>query len=259
MKVIMKLFAVAAAALAFASHAHADKLVVNNDEWTWSNTGFNTAGDVATANFAINVGNFLAGANGTIHAYSNNFGFTQNKLSSALTGAGFSYSTGTGFAFTDANLAGIDALFLGGFALNAGEINVLRTYIAGGGGVYIAGGTAAIAGGSAGEAAAWNALLNDYDLAFGSSYNGVSGNIDTSGFGHAVFSAASPLFINNGNSIFNSGTQAQVFGSDNGNQGGALFAVVDTTPTTTVSEPGAIGLMGLMLLALGVAARRRNA
>ncbi len=249
-----KTFAAAAAGVgAMLGAAFAGNIVVNNDEWTWSDTGFMTAGDVSTANFAINVAEFIAGPGGTIHAYTNNFGFSQSKLATTLTDAGFTYSTGNGFAFTEANLAGYDAIFLGGYYLSATEIAVLQSFIADGGGVYLAGGTAA-GGGAAGEAAAWNPFLGAYGLEFETVYNGVGGNIDTSGFAHEIFDAASPLYQNNGNSIRKNGGSAEVFGNDN-DQNGHLYAVVEMEGVT-VSEPALIGLFGLGLIGLGFARRR---
>jgi hypothetical protein len=172
--------------------AMAATIVVNNDEWTLSDTGFASAAD--TGQF---VANLVAEFGPTIHAYSGNFGFTQGSLATAMANAGATYTTGTGFDFTAANLSAYDAVFLGGFYLDAAGIAELSSYVASGGGVYIAGGTNV--GGPAAEAAAWNGFLAPFGVQMNPFYNGVSGNVAVSG--DAIFDGVSALYQNNGNGL----------------------------------------------------------
>lgn len=125
--------------------AQAGTVVVNADEWALSDSGFTQAGAANVTRFVANlVGEF----GGIIHAYSSNFGYTGSSLATAMTAAGASYSVGTGFDFTASNIAGFDALLLGGTYLSATEQDVLSDFVAGGKGVYISAGTGI--GGAAG-------------------------------------------------------------------------------------------------------------
>jgi hypothetical protein len=169
-------------------------IFVANDEWTLSNTGFASAGSTATF-----VTNLVAEMGPKIHAYTNNFGFTQSSLASAMSAAGATYTTGTAFAFTLANISGFDAIFLGGFALDDDGISALSSYVAAGGNVYIAGGTSTIAGGAAGEAAAWNGFLAPFGVQMAPTFNGLSGNIAVSG--DPLFAGVTSLYQNSGNGL----------------------------------------------------------
>ena len=199
------------------------KIIVDNDEWTLSDTGFGNAPD--TGRFAVNVAALLASSPpANIHAYSNNFSFTGSYLATVLTTAGYTYTTGTNFPFTLDNISRFKALFLGGDYLTADQISTLIAYVNGGGNVYLTGGTGI--GGAAVEAAAWNPFLNVFGLSFESFYNNVTGNIPVSG--HVIFVGVSALYQNNGNSI--SGIGVVCCGSV------GLYAVVETSvPTTNIS------------------------
>ncbi len=230
--------------ITFASPGAKAVIIVNNDEWTLSDTGFANV-PVDTSLFATNLANFFAGGGtGTFHAYTSNFGFTGSSLASTLSGAGYTYTTGTGFAFTPANISGFDAVFLGGYYLNAGEIATLIDYVNSGGNVYLAGGTGI--GGAAAEAAAWNPFLNAFGLTFGSSYNGIVGNVDVTAATHPIFNGVSMLYQNNGNSLSGPGIEV----SSNG-QG--LYAVVSAVPV-----PAAFWLFGSGLLGMATIWRREN-
>ena len=206
----------------FAGESEATTIFVNHDEWTLSNSGFGAAPDTGTF-----VANLVAEMGPKIHAYSNNFGFNQSSLASAMASAGATYTVGiAGFDFTLGNLSTYDAIFLGGFALDAAGIDALTSYVSGGGNVYIAGGTAAIAGGSAGEAAAWNSFLSPFGVQMSSSFNGVAGTHPV--FGDSLFDGVSALYQNNGNglsgpSVFCCGTQGGLYAvyrtDDNGGPG----------------------------------------
>lgn len=215
--------------------ANAGTIFVSHDEWTLSNTGFANAAD--TGQFVSNlVGEFGT----TIHAYTNNFGFTQSSLASAMSSAGATYTTGTGFAFNLANIGGFDAIFLGGFALSASELSDLSTYVANGGGVYLAGGTGSL-GGAAAEAAAWNGFLAPFGVQMDTVFNGVGGT--TAVAGDPIFNGVSGLYQNNGNGL--SGSSVFCCGSD------GLYAInrMDEVP---VSAPPTLALMGVALVGLGL-------
>lgn len=199
------------------------RIVVNNDEWTLSDVGFASAPD--TGRFALNVAAFLTGgAPARIHAYSNNFSYTGAALAATLSGAGYTYTTGTAFPFTLENISGYEALFLGEDYLTLSEIATLIAYVNGGGSVYLVGGTGI--GGPDAEAAAWNPFLNVFGLAFESPYNNVVGNVAVSG--HAIFDGVSALYQDNGNPI--SGTGVVCCAGL-----GGLFAVA--VPSDTINIP----------------------
>jgi len=156
-----------------------------------------------------------------------------------MSAAGYTYTTGTGFAFTQQNIAGFDAIFLGGYALNATEIDTLIDYARSGGNVYLAGGTAVLS-----EASVWNPFLNAFGLSFASGYNGIAGNIDVTGATHPVFDGVSVLYQNSGSSITGTGVQASLNGQ-------GLYAVV-------VPVPAAVWLFGSGFLGLFAASRRKK-
>jgi hypothetical protein len=177
-----------------AAEAEAATIFVNNDEWTFSNSGF----EIAPAGTATFVSNLVGEMGPKIHAYSNNFGFTGDKLATAMSNAGATYTTGTGFDFTLPNISEYDAIFLGGFALDANGLTALSAYVAAGGNVYIAGGTANIAGGAAGEAAAWNGFLSPFGVQMQPTYAFI-GSVAVSG--DPLFDGVSGLYSNGGNPL----------------------------------------------------------
>jgi hypothetical protein len=178
---------VLASVTAGATSARAGTIVVSNDEWELSDTGFAQAS--STGQF---VQNLVAELGPKIHAYSNNFGFTGGSLASAMGAAGATYTTGAGIVFDLPTLSSYNAVFLGGTYLSAAQITTLEQYVANGGNVYIAGGTGV--GGPAVEADAWNSFLGSFGLSFTSPYNGIAGNIPVSG--DPLFNGVSALYQN---------------------------------------------------------------
>jgi len=226
----------------------AGKIVVHNDEWPLSNTGFATAGAGPTSTYALNLANYFAGGGpGNFLAYSNNFGLTQPDLATTMTGAGHAWTVGTALPFTAANLAPYDAVFL---ALGAGsyDTNEAIAYLNAGGNIYIAAGTGA--GGAAFEAAFWNPLLNTFGLALAPVYNGIGGNIPIAS-AHPVLNGVTQLFQNNGNtvSLFGANPNASIILSTATSAQG-LIGVYDNT--AVIPEPSAFVLLasglGLVLL-----------
>jgi hypothetical protein len=175
-----------------AAESDAATIFVNHDEWTLSNFGFSSAAD--TGKF---VSNLVAEMGPKIHAYSTNTTAFNSSLATAMSNAGATYTSGAGFAFTLENISGYDALFLGGTYLSLGELGVLSNYVAGGGNVYIAGGTGS--GGAATEAAAWNSFLEPFGVQMAPTYNGIGGTLPVSG--DSLFDGVSALYQNNGNSL----------------------------------------------------------
>lgn len=129
-----------------------------------------------------------------------------------------------------------------------------------GGHVYLAGGTAAIAGGASGEAAYWNTFLNVFGLAFGNTYNGVSGNIAITS-AHPIFNGVSALYQNNGNDTLDLALQNPENSVLVMSGGHGLYAIYESSPAVVSAPlPGAafagLGLFGL-LGAVRMARRRR--
>lgn len=223
-----------------AGAASASTVVINNDEWTLSDTGFAST-PTSTAQF---VANLVAEFGTQLHAFSSNFGLTQSSLASAMTAAGATYTTSSAAAFSLGASSGYNALFFGGDYLTAGQLTDLSAYVAGGGNVYIAGGTGA--GGPAAEASAWNAFLAPFGVQMASVYNGISGNISVSG--DPLFAGVSTLFQNNGNGL--SGSSVVCCGTS-----GGLYAVHRTDLAPVPLPAGGLLLLGGLT---GLAAFRRR-
>lgn len=175
--------------------AFAGKVLVMNDEWTLSNTGF-SANPANAAQFALNIAQWATGGGtGSFLAYSGNFGLTESSLANTMTGAGHSWTVSMAGPFNAAALSAYDAVFLAG---NPADNNELINYVNAGGTVILEGGTGW--GGSVNEANQWKAFLNAFGLEYGTSYNGIGGNIATSS-AHPLFSGVTSLYQNNGNSV----------------------------------------------------------
>jgi choice-of-anchor A domain-containing protein len=199
------------------------RIVVNHDEWTFTNTGFSRTGNAAV--FARNVAHwFTGGRPGRFLAYSTNFGLRESTLAATLTSAGHSWSVSTSVPFTLSTLREYDAVFIGG---DVADTSVLTQYVREGGNVYLMAGTGW--GGAASEAARWNPFLEAFGLRFGSVYNGIGGVVGGTST-HPVLSGVPSLFYDNGNTIqrLNSADPHTAIIHAVSNQG--LLAVYDGCP-----------------------------
>lgn len=245
--------------LVYNGPAHAGYLVVNNDEWTFSDTGFAQSPDASV--FINNITNLFTGdQSGNFLAYSENFGLTQSSLANAVTGAGHTWTVSTGNPFTVATLNNYDAVFLAG---TVGGVypnqQTIIDYVQGGGNVYIGAGTGN--GGAAVEAAAWNQVLALAGLEFEGVYNFQSGNIAPIG-PHPLLAGVSSLYFDHGNSIDDlapTDDTGEILFETNGHGMLALGSFGELPPPSVFSpvpEPGMFAVMGLGLIGLRFARRR---
>ncbi len=170
------------------------KIVVNNDEWTLCDEGFEKTPDIKK--FVQNIINwFSGGKKGKILIASTNFGLTQSHFQSTLKDAGFSLDVNPTESYTAEFLSQYCAVFLAG---NEVDNAALTSYVKGGGCVYLAGGTGW--GGAEQEADRWKALLNAFGLKFEPAYNGVDGCIAVNS-NHPIFDGVTQLFQENGSPV----------------------------------------------------------
>jgi hypothetical protein len=226
--------------------AQAGKIVLTNDEWTLSDTGFGQSG-TQPGQFALNVANWFTGSAGNFLVYSNNFGLAGGSLNTVMTGAGYGWTYASPAPNPSlAYLQSFDAVFLAGNNVNN---TTLIDYVNGGGNVFLEGGTASID-----DANAWTTFLNAFGLAYGPNYNGITGNLAINST-HAIFANVSSLYQNNGNDTLDitaSDPRSQVLIDYNGH---GLYAVYDSG-SSAVPEPMTLLLLGLGLI--GVAGARKK-
>lgn len=260
-KTVIAVTVLAVASLTAPSAAQAGYLVVNNDEWTFSNTGFTQSPDANT--FINNITNLFTGDQpGNFLAYSQNFGLTQSSLANAVTGARHSWTVSTAGPFNAATLGNYDAVFLAGSVNSAyPDQQVIIDYVQGGGNVYIGAGTGN--GGAAAEAAAWNQVLALAGLEFDGVYNSQVGNIPPVG-PHPLLAGVSSLYFAFGNSVVDlapTDDTGEILFENNGHGMLALGSFGELPPPSEFSpvpEPGTLAVIGLGLFGLGFARRRRG-
>jgi hypothetical protein len=239
------------------------RLVVNADEWTLDNCCIagTRNGDV----FAINVRNWLTGGvAGNLLGFSNTEpGISDGALGAVLNTNGYTWTQVTpgtvAAANAWANRSSYSAIFLGGQVVP--NMTELIDYVTAGGSVYLMGGTGFTLPG--GEDTYWDPFLARFGLDFGTSYNGIGGDINTSAFatqgpfGAALFTNVNVLFQNNGNNVLNAAVlpadvTRQLFVANQSSLFGAAVINMSNVP-----EPSTYLLLGSGILAIGFVARRR--
>lgn len=263
---------VVAALVCVGSLVHAQRLVVNNDEWTLINAGATNEGATNFNNFVTNLKAYLDSPSKpgcSMLAITTLVG--QSSLSTQMAASpACTYTVNAAAPFTLSNLQNYDAVFLAGpitgVATGAAVAAVLLPYIAGGGNVYIAGGTGAF-GGPVAEANYWNPTLNPLGLSMATFWSPVTSPLTDPVTGtHPLLAGVSQLYYDFGNPLSTTGfnTGARVIESG-GNAGAAsavgLLAVYDraldeiANPRVVPAlHPGMLAM--LMALIAGFAGRR---
>jgi len=195
-------------------------IIVNNDEWTLSDAGFQRAQH--TKQFVLNIANLFGnGGKGNFLVYSSNFGLTQKTLAATMKNAGHTWVVNKNEDFSLSNIKLYNGIFLAGEAANN---SVLIEYVKSGGNIYLAGGTGW--GGSRSEANRWNEFLNFFGLHFKENYNGVDA-VNPIQSSNIIFKNVNSLYYNNGNSIIeltDTTKKSMIIDSRNGNGLIALYS-----------------------------------
>ncbi|MBO1048842.1 MAG: hypothetical protein HEQ10_14375 [Dolichospermum sp. DEX182a] len=204
------------------------KIVVNSDEWTLGNVGFQRSPDAAI--FAINVAKYFVGERkGKFHALSSNFGLVQSSLEQTMTTAGHTWTKGMNITIDLPTLSQYDGIFVGGDLV---DNKVLIQYVKNGGKVYLCAGTGW--GGPQAEADRWNTFLVEFGLKFAGAYNGIEGNFSPNQ-SHPLFTGVKSLYFNNGNSITDLKPESplnQIVQTHSNGQG--LIATAEFDPTEPI-------------------------
>lgn len=224
---------------AWISPARAGHIIAANDDWVFSDLGFQLSPDCGI--FAQNIANwFTAGQTGAFLVYSDHFGLTGTSLADSMTSAGHSWTIDTSVPFNLSTLMTYDGIFLGATPV---DNSVLVDYVNGDGDVYV------FSGGDT-EPHKWNDFLGAFGLGFQSENNGVYGSIPISS-SHTLLAGVDYLYHDVGTSVIDldpSNPQNQVIVNYEGEW---LFGVFDSE---VIPEPATILLLGLGSLLL----RRRH-
>ncbi|MBC1197743.1 choice-of-anchor C family protein, partial [Microcystis aeruginosa BLCCF158] len=203
------------------------KIIVANDEFTLSDSGFSNAPDDSLL-FAQNIANYFAnGKKGSFLAYSDNLGFTGFQLSKALTDAGHQWKVAPNLPFTLETLQQYDGVFLGGSAV---DNQVLIDYVNSGGNVYLMAGTGITGSFDSvtSEANAWKDFLNNFGLSLANQWNEFYGNIPINPSSHPILANIDQLYQQYGQTIIDlnaNDNQGVLIAKSNDGQG--LYAIYD--------------------------------
>jgi hypothetical protein len=186
------------------------KLVVASDERPLTNLAFTTVPDTVAfvANLALW---FTDGEAGRFHAYSNNLGLLQSSLAEVMSDEGHTWTTGTDLPFTIATLLAFDGIFS---ALNAPgiDLDVLTTYVRGGGSVYIAAGTSQDAKTTTDF---WRPFLQRFGLDLEVQINVRSGIVPISS-SHPIFAGVTALYHDGGQGVLATDSRAELIACSDG-------------------------------------------
>ena len=178
-----------------ANSAVVSKVVVANDEWTLSDSGFGSSPE-GTRQFVENLTSYFAdGESGRFLGYSNNFSINENSLAQTMAALGHEWVVSTG-QFSIEELLQFDAVFVGGFRV---DTDLLIEYVSRGGNIYLFAGTGTL-NSSANEAMVWKPFLEKIGLQYASNFNGIGGVIPIPESPFPVLDGVE-LFQNNGNTI----------------------------------------------------------
>ena len=170
------------------------RIVVVNDDWVLSNTGFAAPNDPGT--FATNVAAwFTGGRTGKFHAFSDHFGLTGSSLAAAMATADHTWTTGTADSVTLPTLQQYDGIFLLPAPREAPvDTTVLIAYVEAGGNVYLA-----YSGDPSHSDEQYNAFVTHFGLGLGG-FNELVGNVAISS-PHPIFAGVDHLYNVNGSDI----------------------------------------------------------
>jgi hypothetical protein len=213
------------------------KIIVNHDEWTLSDTGFNQTPE-NTSQFVRNITNFFGGP-GSYLALTDNFSLNGAQLATEMETAGNTWTVSTA-PRTLAELLAFDGVFVGGFAVDQ---QLLTDYVQAGGNVYLCAGSGVLGhfGDNVVEAAAWNTFLANFDIQLESSPNGLGGVLPVES-SHPLLAGVAELYQDVGMDAVVLGGRAEVAEFLSGHEmitvydGSAVASLPPVVPAVQIHE-----------------------